>query len=262
MQNGILTPGASSGLIIEGCATAAAENGVPACAVKDTICRTAHRFQLHESIHNPQAHVKRLRNPYLAAPTEAQQRPFLDPRFPLPNHLDHGMNVPHRLGDTSRPAEEGVPPLDLLRRVAGKQVVGCDVAVQEIRHEHAIGPGGIGQGEDVGALLGLRAEAEDIVDEQDGRCGCIGPGDIYIRGGGATRVCSQSFIHSSIRSLSLSLKDQKNSFQTSNSRTERKKLLHGERDLRTCFHGVDLHTCPFLRVFSRLDLGNGAARLE
>ena len=49
---------------------------------------------------------------------------------------------------------------------------------EEIRHEHLILVGGIGVGEDVGALEGLVAEAEDVVDDEDGGGGVGGTGGV------------------------------------------------------------------------------------
>ncbi len=42
------------------------------------------------------------------------------------------------------------------------------LAVEEVRQEDLVLVGGVGVGEDVGALDGLRAVAEDVVDYEDG----------------------------------------------------------------------------------------------
>lgn len=52
------------------------------------------------------------------------------------------------------------------------------LAEEEIRHKHLILVGGVGVGEDVGALEGLVAEAEDVVDDEDGGGGVGGTGAI------------------------------------------------------------------------------------
>ena len=56
--------------------------------------------------------------------------------------------------------------------------MGQGFAEEEIRHEYLILVGGVGVGEDVGALEGLVAEAEDVVDDEDGGGGVGGAGGV------------------------------------------------------------------------------------
>ena len=52
--------------------------------------------------------------------------------------------------------------------------MGQRFAEEEVGHEDAVGVFGFGVGEDVGALDGLRGEAEDVVDDEDGGGGVRG----------------------------------------------------------------------------------------
>lgn len=54
------------------------------------------------------------------------------------------------------------------------------VALEEVRHEDLVLVVLVGVGEDVGALEGLRAEAEDVVDDEDGRGGGGGTGGVWV----------------------------------------------------------------------------------
>ena len=56
--------------------------------------------------------------------------------------------------------------------------MGEGLAEEEIRHEHLVLVGGVGVGEDVGALEGLVAETEDVVDDEDGGGGVGGTGGV------------------------------------------------------------------------------------
>lgn len=57
------------------------------------------------------------------------------------------------------------------------------LAEEEIRHEDLVLVGGVGVGEDVGALDGLVAVAEDVIDDEDGGGGVGGAGCVYEAGG-------------------------------------------------------------------------------
>ena len=52
------------------------------------------------------------------------------------------------------------------------------LAEKEIRHEDLVLVGGVGVGEDIGALDGLVAEAEDVIDDEDGGGSVRRPGAV------------------------------------------------------------------------------------
>ena len=52
------------------------------------------------------------------------------------------------------------------------------LAKEEIRHEDLVLVGGVGVGEDIGALESLVAESEDIIDDEDGGGGVRGAGGV------------------------------------------------------------------------------------
>ena len=52
------------------------------------------------------------------------------------------------------------------------------LAEEEIRHEDLVLVGGIGVGEDIGALDGLVAETEYVIDDEDGGGGVGGAGGV------------------------------------------------------------------------------------
>ena len=57
------------------------------------------------------------------------------------------------------------------------------LAEEEIRHEDLVLVGGVGMGEYIGALEGLIAESENIIDDEDGGGSVGGAGGVYEAGG-------------------------------------------------------------------------------
>jgi len=69
----------------------------------------------------------------------------------------------------------------LLVRVRRERAKRQGLAEEEVGHEDAVLVVLIvGVGEDVGALQGLRREAEDVVDDENGAFGVGGPGRIWV----------------------------------------------------------------------------------
>ena len=53
-------------------------------------------------------------------------------------------------------------------------------AVEEVGHEHLVLVGRVGVSEDVSALDGLRAVAENVIDDEDRRGSGGGTGGVYV----------------------------------------------------------------------------------
>ena len=57
--------------------------------------------------------------------------------------------------------------------------MGQGLAVEKVGDEDLVLVRGVRIGENVSALDGLRREAEDVVDDEDGRCGGGGAGGVW-----------------------------------------------------------------------------------
>ena len=116
---------------------------------------------------------------HLPTPTHPQTRPLLDPTKLLPNLLHQLRHLLRILRRIRWSPKERSNPLLFLLRIRRVIRVAEGLAEEEIRHEDLVLVGGVGVGEDVGALDGLVAEAEDIVDDEDGGRGVGGAGCVY-----------------------------------------------------------------------------------
>ncbi len=105
---------------------------------------------------------------YLPTPTHPQTPPLLNPTTLLLNLLHQLRHLLRRLPRIRRPRKEIPHLLLLLRRIGRERTMRQGLAVEEVRQEDLVLVGGVGVGEDVGALDGLRAVAEDVVDYEDG----------------------------------------------------------------------------------------------
>lgn len=97
---------------------------------------------------------------------------FASVRFP--NSLDQAPHLLRRLPRIRRPTKKLSHRLLLLLRVGGEIADGEGFAVEEIGHEDTVLVFRVGVREDIGALHGLREEAEDVVDYEEGGGGVGG----------------------------------------------------------------------------------------
>lgn len=104
----------------------------------------------------------------LATPAHSQTPPFLDSRVRLPQFLHQIGHLLGRLRRVGGSGEEIAHLLLLLVGIRWEDGLGKRLAVEEIGHEDLILMALVRMGEDVGALEGLRAIAEDVVDDEDG----------------------------------------------------------------------------------------------
>ncbi len=118
----------------------------------------------------------------LAAPAHSQTTPFLDARVLFANRLDHLQDLLDVLWGRSRPAQEGCNVLLLLVGVRRIVAARKRLPMEKVGHEDLVLMGRVGVSEDVGALDGLRAEAEDVVDDENGGGGGGGAGGVWVLG--------------------------------------------------------------------------------
>ena len=115
---------------------------------------------------------------HLSTPTHAQAAPLLDPTRLLLNLLHQLRHLLRRLLRICRSSKEIAQLLLFFIRVGWKYALGQGFAEEEVGYEDLVLVGAVGMGEDIGALDGLRAEAEDVVDDEDctggiGGAGCV-----------------------------------------------------------------------------------------
>ena len=118
---------------------------------------------------------------HLAAPAHAQTAPLLDPRRLLLNLLEQHGHLLRGVRRARGAREEVAHLLLLLVRVRREDGDGEGFAEEEVGHEDLVLVGGVGVGEDVGALEGLGREAKDVVDDEDGGGGVGGAGGVASR---------------------------------------------------------------------------------
>ena len=107
----------------------------------------------------------------------------------LTNRLDHLQNRLHVLRWRCRPTEKLSEVFLLLLGIWWVTIMRQGLAMEEIGHEDLVLVGGIGVGEDVGALDGLGAVAEDVVDDENGGGGGGGAGGVW--GSELVRGCAE-----------------------------------------------------------------------
>jgi len=98
------------------------------------------------------------------------------------NRLDHLQDLLDVLWGRSRPAQEGCNVLLLLVGVRRIVAARKRLPMEKVGHEDLVLMGRVGVSEDVGALDGLRAEAEDVVDDENGGGGGGGAGGVWVLG--------------------------------------------------------------------------------
>lgn len=131
-----------------------------------------------QSAHHPPTHTPQKKAIYLPTPTHPQTRPLLNSTTFLFNLLHQLRHLLRSLLRICRAPKERSNPLLLLLRIRRVILVAQGLAEEEIRHEDLVLVGGIGVGEDIGALESLVAETEDVIDDKDGGGGVGGAGGV------------------------------------------------------------------------------------
>lgn len=116
---------------------------------------------------------------HLSTPTHAQATPLLHPRVLLSQLLHQIRYFFRSIRGAGGTREEIAHPLLFLLGIGREDAEREGFALEEVWHEDLVLVVLVGVGEDVGALEGLGTEAEDVIDDEDGRGGGGGPGGVW-----------------------------------------------------------------------------------
>ncbi len=106
---------------------------------------------------------------YLSTPTIPQQRPLLDSWDFFIQGFEEAWYFLRGSGGVGGTAEEIVQFLLFLRVIGRKYLQGSWVAVEQVGDEDLNFPVRLSVRQDIGPLLHLRAQAEDVVNDENGR---------------------------------------------------------------------------------------------
>lgn len=117
---------------------------------------------------------------HLPTPAHPQTAPLLDTCRLLLNLLQQLWHFLHSIWRACWAGEEVSHPLLLLVRVRWEVAVRQRLAEEEVGHEDLVLVAGVGVCKNVSTLDGLRREAEDIVDDEDGGGSIGGTGGVAL----------------------------------------------------------------------------------